>query len=133
MGILRTAMMAIALASGAGGNGLEKTVNQETAISKEESSYITINGKTYRQRPPGAVCDPALYGVPIKEEPKQPIPKGPIYFAAMLAATIIAANTLRKKHDAIIEKYKPQRDFNFYNQRRLPVVDYEIEMEDREF
>lgn len=131
MGIIRTAMLAFALAGGAGGNGLEKTVRQEvtTVNASEQPRYVTINGTTYRQRPPGASCDPTLYGTPVKKEPKQPVPTGPIYFGLLAAAVMIAADTLRRRHDAVIAKYAPQRDFDFFDQRP-PVVDYEIERED---
>ena len=135
MGIIsavKTTMLAFALANGAGGNGLENKIKRELTFvndSEEQPRYITINGATYRQRPPRASCDPTLYGTPVREEPKKPIPKGPIYFGLMALATIIAANIARKKHDAIIAKYAPKRDFDFFNERRQPTVDYVIERE----
>lgn len=134
MGIIRTTMLAFALAGGASGNGLEKTVRQDSPFgNSEEHRYVTVNGKTYRQRPPGAPCDPTLYGTPVKEEPKQPIPTGPIYFGLLAAAVMLAADTLRRRHDAVIAKYAPQRDFDFFNTQKHPTVDYEIEREEREF
>jgi hypothetical protein len=99
----------------------------------ENNTYVTIQGKMYRQRPPGAVCDPNLYGTPIKEEPQKPIPKEPIYFALLAAAVAITADTLRRKQDALISRYEiPEREFDFFNQRRRPIIDYRIEVEERE-
>jgi hypothetical protein len=129
MAIIRAAMMALALAGGAGGSGLETKVQP----AEEQIKYTTINGKTYRQRPPGAVCDPTLYGTPVKEEPQKPIPKEPIYFALLAAAVAITADTLRRKQDALIAKYEtPEREFDFFNNRRQPIIEYKIEIEDKE-
>lgn len=128
MGIIKTAMLAFALAGGASGNGLEKTVEQE-----EKPRYVTINGATYRQRPPGASCDPTLYGTPVKEEPKPPVSHG-VYFALALAGVATTAILLRKRHDELIEKYKQQeRSWDFFGAYRSPVVDYEIDRKEREF
>lgn len=130
--ILKTTTLALLLMGG--NDDIEKKVKHPafTSTSENTSKYIVIQGKTYRQRPPRASCDPTLYGTPIKEEPQKLPPLGPLYFGIGLAAVIFAATTVRKKHDAIIEKYQPPRDWDFYNTRSIPIVDYEIEREGRD-
>lgn len=127
--ILKTATLALLLM---GGDDLEKRTQPAS-----DTKYITIQGKTYRQRPPGAYCDPALYGTPVKEEPQKTPPLGPLYFGIGLAAVIGTAIFMRKKHDtvienAVIENNKSERSWDFFGIYARPVVDYKIDRQDRE-
>lgn len=131
--ILKTATLALLLMGG--GDDLEKKVKYPafTSASEDTSKYIVIQGKTYRQRPPGAYCDPTLYGTPVKEEPQKTPPFGPLGFGIGLAATVLTAIAMRKKHDKIIEKYQQQRGWDFFGVHRHPVVDYDVDRKEREF
>jgi len=121
--ILKTATLALLLMGG--DDDIEKRTRPDS-----DTKYITIQGKTYRQRPPGAYCDPTLYGTPVKEEPWKTPPLDPLGFGIGLAAVVLTAIAMRKRQDAIIEKYQQQRGWDFFGVHRHPVVDYEVEREE---
>lgn len=118
--ILKTATLALLLMGGANGKELEKT----TIRAPEENSVA--QEKTYRQRPPRECCDATQYG---GTPPQTPADPKALYLGLLFAATALAGHILRKRQDAVIEKYQPQREWDFCG-TRPPVVDYEIERED---
>jgi hypothetical protein len=123
MGIIANTAKNIALTIGllAGKPGLE-------GKAVEEKRYPAFE-QGYRMRPPGAVCDPTKYG----GNPTQAPPDPRILYAALgMVGVAVLAHTLRKNHEQYIKNSEPARSWDFFD-KESPVVDYEIEREERDF